>query len=281
MVQSIDPNAGKPRLPNQPPPRVHQTHKTEAIRLLLKGLTLGQRLRKNTEIEENNEAKAQARLEQALDPDAEPEAIPDNVSLITIESHERRALKVPTFLAAFSRVPKSLQCALAAEEAAEKELDRAAKRKNNGEDSAAKKRTCEIRPERPRVLGQQNDINIHELLKDTDAFCSVPLHYFTNKNLQYINEHAYELPLTKANPEKGEKSCSIINIPKLNEHLGKEDDMTFGDYTVAHPNFFRMITEIDPQGLLGIQSKFYKNHFTFFNQQIDKVEEFPAWRALK
>ncbi|KAK0467447.1 hypothetical protein IW261DRAFT_1574179 [Armillaria novae-zelandiae] len=42
-----------------------------------------------------------------------------------------------------------------------------------------------------------------------------------------------------------------------------------------------MITEIDPQGLLGTQSKFYKNHFTFFNQQIDKVEEFPAWRALE
>ncbi|KAK0467446.1 hypothetical protein IW261DRAFT_1574178 [Armillaria novae-zelandiae] len=228
MTQTND-QAGEPRPHNQPPPQVHQTHKSEVIRLLLKGLTLGQRLRKNTEIKEKNELLAQARLEQALDPDVEPEEIPDNVSLITIESHEQRALKVPTFLVTFSRVPRSLQCVLAAEEVAERELDKAAKRKNDGEESAAKKQTREVRAERPRVLGQQNDINIHELLKDTDAFCSVPLHYFTNKNLQYINEHAYELPLTKANPEKGEKARSIIDIPKLNEWLGNESDMTFGD----------------------------------------------------
>ncbi|KAK0458379.1 hypothetical protein IW261DRAFT_1352796, partial [Armillaria novae-zelandiae] len=266
---------------SQPHQRVHQTHKSKAICLLLKGLMLGQRLRKNTEIEEKNKLLAQARLEQALDPDVEPEEIPDNASLITIKSHERRALKVPTFLATFSRVPKSLRCMLAAEEVAERELDKAAKRKNNGEESAAKKQTREVRAERPRVLGQQNNINIYELLKDTDAFCSVPLHYFTNKNLQYINEHAYELPLTKANPEKGEKARSIIDIPKLNKRLGNESNMTFGDYAVAHPNFFRMITEIDPQGLLSTQSKFYKNHFTFFNQQIDKVEEFPAWHTLE
>ncbi|KAK0464037.1 hypothetical protein IW261DRAFT_1427507 [Armillaria novae-zelandiae] len=166
MAQSIDPNAGEPRLPNQLPPRVHQTHKTKVIRLLLKGLTLGQRLRKNTEIEENNEAQAQAHLEPAMDPDAKPEAILDNMSLITIKSHEWHVLKKKQLRKSWTGLPK----------------------------------------ERTMV----------------------------------------------------------------SKHLGKEDDMMFGDYAVAHPNFFRMITEIDPQGLLGIQSKFYKNHFTFFNQQIDK-----------
>ncbi|KAK0497765.1 hypothetical protein EDD18DRAFT_1381947 [Armillaria luteobubalina] len=278
MVQIDSTDAGEP---NQPPPRVHQIHKTEAIRLLLKGLTLGQRLKKNTEIEQMNEDRALARLEQAMDPDAFPDPIPDDTSLITIKSHERRALKVPSFLAAFSRVPKALHCVLAAEEVADKELDKAAKRKNDGEDPATKKRARDERVEKPRVLGQQNDIEIHQLLKDTDAFCSVPLHYFTNKNLQYINVHAYRLPVTKANPEKGEKARYIIDIPKLDEILGKEEDMTFGDYAVAHPNFFRMIVALDPAGLLGTQARFYKKHFLFFNQQIDKVEEYPAWCDLE
>ncbi|KAK0495768.1 hypothetical protein EDD18DRAFT_1075292, partial [Armillaria luteobubalina] len=282
MTQSEDSNTSALTQSTQPPPRVHQTHKSQVIQLLLKGLTLGQRLRKNTEIEEMNEAQALARLEKALDPEADPdEVIPDDTSLITIESRERRALKAPTFLASFSRVPKSLRCVLAAEEVAERELDKAAKRKIDGEDTGTKKRTRKLRAEKPRVLGQQSEIEIHQLLKDTDAFCSVPLHYFTNKNLQYINVHAYKVPVTKANPEKGEKARTIIDIPKLDDILGKEDEMTFGDYAVAHPNFYRMIIELDPQGVQGTQSRFYKNHFSFFNHQIDKVEEFEAWRALE
>ncbi|KAK0501994.1 hypothetical protein EDD18DRAFT_1426489 [Armillaria luteobubalina] len=278
MVQIDSTNAGEL---NQPPPWVHQIHKMEAIRLLLKGLTLGQRLKKNTEIEQMNEDWALAHLEQAMDPDAFPDLVPDDMSLITIKSHERRALKVLSFLAAFSRVPKALCCMLAAEEVADKELDKAAKRKNNGEDPATKKQACDERVEKPRVLGQQNDIEIHQLLKDTDAFCSVPLHYFTNKNLQYINVHAYHLPVTKVNPEKGKKACYIIDIPKLNEILGKEEDMMFGDYTVAHPKTFHLIVALDPAGLLGTQARFYKKHFLFFNQQIDKVEEYPAWCDLE
>ncbi|KAK0475939.1 hypothetical protein IW261DRAFT_1422198 [Armillaria novae-zelandiae] len=174
------------------------------------------------------------------------------MSLISIESHEQQALKRKQLRKSWTGPPKE---------------------KNNGEDSAAKKQMCKICPERPRVLEQQKNINIHKLLKDTDMFCSVLLHYFSNKNLQYINKHTYELPFTKANPERREKLCSIIDIPKLNKCLGKEDDITFGDYEVTHPNLFHMITKINPQGLLRIQSKFYKNHFTFFNQQIDKDQD--------
>ncbi|KAK0218867.1 hypothetical protein IW262DRAFT_1243500, partial [Armillaria fumosa] len=202
-------------------PQVHQIHKTDAIHLLLKGLTFGQRLKKNTEIEEMNECWAQAHLDQALDPNSFPDLLLDDASLITIKLHEWRALKVPSFLAVFSRVLKALCCALAAEEVAEKELDKAAK-KNNGDDSITKKQGHEMRAEKPRILGQQNDIEIHQLFKDTDTFCSILLHYFTNKNLQYINEHMYCLPVTKMNPEKGEKACTIIDIPKLNDILGKE-----------------------------------------------------------
>ncbi|KAK0479475.1 hypothetical protein EDD18DRAFT_1045758, partial [Armillaria luteobubalina] len=234
----------------------------------------------NTEIEELNKYRALACLEQALDPDPATDKIPDDASLITIESHKCRALKVPNFLAAFSRVPKSLCCMLAAEEVPEREQEKVAKKKSDGDDST-KKRVREVRPEKPRVLGQQNDIQIHQLLKDTDLFCSVPLHYFTNKNLQYINKHAYQLPITKANPEKGKKACSIIDIPKLNKMLGKEDDMTFGDYVVVHPNFYWIIVELDLGGLTGMQSKFYRNHFNFFNHQIDKVEEYPTWHTLE
>ncbi|KAK0482828.1 hypothetical protein EDD18DRAFT_1362473 [Armillaria luteobubalina] len=253
MVQINSTNAGEP---NQPPPWVYQIHKTEAIHLLLKGLTLGQRLKKNTEIEQMNKDWALACLEQAMDPDAFPDLILDDASLITIKSHECRALKVPSFLAAFSRVLKALHCTLAAEEVADKELDKAVKRKNDSKDPTTKKQACNKRVEKPRVLEQQNDIEIHQLLKDIDTFCSVPLHYFTNKNLQYINVHAYCLPVTKANPEKGEKACYIIDILKLDEILGKEEDMTFSDYAVTHPNFFCMIITLDPAGLLGMQARF-------------------------
>ena len=47
-------------------------------------------------------------------------------------------------------------------------------------------------------------------------FCSVLLNYFINKNLQYINVHAYKVSVMKANPKKGTKARTIINIPKLN-----------------------------------------------------------------
>ncbi len=104
----------------------------------------------------------------------------------------------------------------------------------------AKRRCRDTADEKPRIIGSQTQIAFHQILYDTDDFVSIPLPFFTNKDLRYLMDHASTLATMKANPNPGEsKGTWILDIPGLSVMFGEELSISYSEYSEAAPNCFR------------------------------------------
>ncbi|PBK98809.1 hypothetical protein ARMGADRAFT_1026701 [Armillaria gallica] len=171
--------------------------------LLIQHLSLDTWLSLNVDIEKQNEACQLKAYNHVADPANFPDVASDIASIINIKSLERDSLRVPSFLALFSEVPKFIMAWLAGEEQREKE--------NRKRDDVS--------------LGRE---------------ANIPLPFFTNKNLCYIMDHASTLPTMKANLKPGEtKGAWILDILKLSAMFSEELSILYSEYSEAVPNCFR------------------------------------------
>ncbi|KAF8887982.1 hypothetical protein CPB84DRAFT_1661197, partial [Gymnopilus junonius] len=77
--------------------RVPKTHTTPTLIALLKSLPLPAILKKNKQIEAENEARSLKTLNHELDPTTYPDSGSENASLITIDPKDMARLKITSF----------------------------------------------------------------------------------------------------------------------------------------------------------------------------------------
>ncbi|KAK0464761.1 uncharacterized protein EV420DRAFT_1263613, partial [Desarmillaria tabescens] len=133
---------------------------------------------------------------------------------------------------------------------------------------------------KPRMLGTQQEVSFHQILYDTDdAHIHIPLPFFTNKSLQYINVNAALLPVQKANLLDCEKKgFNILKIEELMPILGAELSIDYGLHAKAMANLYHFQKSHNPLGLKGNHAIWYESHILFFDCQQDKIE---YWDYLK
>ncbi len=61
----------------------------------------------------------------------------------------------------------------------------------------------------------------------------------------------------------------------------KEADMTYGQWHEAADNCYHFNAGRDKVGENGPYARWWEQHFSFFDVQIDKIEQYPAWQSLE
>jgi len=268
--------------PVPPAARARRTHISDAIIKALKELPLSLKLERNKQIEVENLARSRQTLEFMYDPAAHPQAGSEQASMITIDSADRKLLKIPSVISSMSTVmPNFILEWLGLEDAREKsekrKHDESLKDPSNVEEDCIAKRRCMF----GASLVESNALeptwfDFPQIMFDTERFCSIPLPFFTHQNLRYITDNTALLPTRKANPLPGEsKGCYIIDVEKLSLTLGAELSLDYGHFTQAAAQMFNFQTlrAGDSQWV-----SWWHDHFRFFDNQPDSAESYEAWK---
>ncbi|PBK79668.1 hypothetical protein ARMGADRAFT_950564 [Armillaria gallica] len=229
------------------PPRKPCTHISDTINRALRKLSLAAKLERNCKIEAENLSREAKTIKHLDDPAQNPDPGSEMASLISLDNNDIQALRTPTFTSNFPNIPMAIQKTIAQLEAKEKDM-------------ASKKR-------------------------DADDTLLILLPFFLNVNLQWFIDKRATLPTTKTNPQVGEsKGSFIIDVEKAWSFLlcsTKEADMTYGQWHEAADNCYRFNAGHDKVGENGPYAKWWEQHFGFFDAQIDKIEQYPAWQSLE
>jgi hypothetical protein len=87
------------------------------------------------------------------------------------------------------------------------------------------------------------------------------------------------MPTRKVNPRSGEsKGITVLDIEKLQVRFGEELLLNFGQYTQASINYYRFQCARDVNGKGGTWSECWRNHFRFFENQVDAEQFYQGWR---
>lgn len=89
-------------------------------------------------------------------------------------------------------------------------------------------------------MGTQQQMLFNQLLYDTDDVCiHIPLLFFMNKSLCYINIHASLLPVQKTNTVNSEKkSVNVLRIEDLTPILGEELSIDYSLHSKVTGNLY-------------------------------------------
>jgi hypothetical protein len=216
------------------------------------------------------------------DPANHPQAGSEQASIVTIDSADKKLLRIPSVMASLSNImPNFILEWLGLEDA----RDRSEKRKhdesrkdpqNLEEDRIAKRRCMFGASLVDSNALEPTQFDFPQIMFDTERYCAIPLPFFTHQNLRYITDNTALLPTRKANPLPGEsKGCYILDVEKLSTTLGAELSLDYGHFTQAASQLFNF------QSLRAADSlwvSWWHDHFRFFDNQPDSAESYEAWK---
>jgi hypothetical protein len=170
---------------------IRKTHLNESFLSLFKAMSLPLKLRKNKEIETDNEKRMQKTLDNARDPTLYPDSGSEAASFVTIDSTEMSLLATPDFHDVVQKeAPFFIIRKLAELKGFEKE-----KRKRDAEGTetsdADETRDSKRHTMSGAVLVSRNaelpiEINFPDIMFDTEELVAIPLPFFTHRSLQHI-----------------------------------------------------------------------------------------------
>ncbi|KAJ3497788.1 hypothetical protein NLJ89_g10302 [Agrocybe chaxingu] len=223
---------------------------TDKIIDFLKKLSLHNKLKKNKDIEAQNEARDLKTLEHLQDPVAHPDAGSETASLITIDSEDIEKLRLPSFRDQFRDVmPERTANDLAILELADK-VKRKREESEGGKES--KRRCVDGSIIKPRSVDQPAPIIFIDMLFVSAKKVSIPLLWFTNKSLRWLKDNEALLTTTKATPDADTNTTyRILEVSKITPLLGDESKMTLSQWSEAADNMYRFQSERDKKGHEG------------------------------
>ena len=281
VVQAIPPN--------------RKTHINDAFSRLLKSLPLLARLRKNREIESDNDKRIKKTLDNALDPVAFPDTGSEAASFITVDSTEISLLATPNFTDVVQKeAPFYILQKLSALRISDRD-----KRKRDAENIDAtdadeardlKRRTMSGAVLVSRCADHPIETNFPEIMFTTEDKVAFPLSFFTHQSLQYILDYTALLPTRKIHGGDA-KSCTIIDVDKLAQTLGGELSLNYGQFMEAAYQMLHFQALRDKDALctndLNIPrvalswTDTWRKHFAFFENQPDAERYYDDWKHME
>ena len=261
-----------------PQPRMHRTHISDAVVAMLRSLPLPDKLKKNKEIEEKNQARRLLSINHALDPVAFPLAGSEAASMISLDSIDREELSKPHV---FDRLKSFLTHNFFSE------FSDIISKKRAGDslllDGKRLKISCGERQAPNRSFGVPTKIDFQQLsiLEITDSHTPLPLHFFTNKNLRYLTSNLSTIPRMKVfSVDETAKAPRILDVQKLCtlEFFGNELSISCAEWTEASENYLIFQAERDSEGPDGNFTVWLTEHLSFFRNIEDRIEYFRAWQ---
>ncbi|KAF5335577.1 hypothetical protein D9758_017966 [Tetrapyrgos nigripes] len=136
--------------------------------------------------------------------------------------------------------------------------------------------------------GQTATITFPSLLKITANHFTIPLPFFTTKNLTTLTEMGSGLPMKQwRNPTSGAKEI-VVDLDALAKtlKLAPADDPTEGlqhhEAVQALDNFYNFNVQRDPHGVEGLlYSDFWQKHCNFFISQPDSYDNYKHWKPVE
>ncbi|KAJ4000260.1 hypothetical protein F5050DRAFT_1841099 [Lentinula boryana] len=280
------------------PDRVRRTHANPEITAMFKRLPVLSRLQRNKEILDSN---AQRRLHHIRDPTA---PISDVESIISIETSELNIIRSDSITfdlyKPFMDPLTITELKRKNEEDWKKECEdrhRAAGGPNQDDNGNPAIPTTT----HPQALTLKPDITlIHQdptqpaplffppvlkLMAKHTKF--IPLNFFTDKNLSFINAQINEIKHHKITHEIDKPH--ILLLPDITSRIESsplagpisESSMSYVNWLNASDNFIEFEASRFDRGHESTRVKFLSQHFTFFSQQIDVEELFLFWRPME
>ena len=103
-----------------------------------------------------------------------------------------------------------------------------------------------------------------------------------NKSLHYLNVNTALLSTVKCNPLTEEtKGTLILNIEKLYTIFGQELSLDISQWSKVAENMYNFQEAHVKQGSLDDHAQWFAQHFGFFMNQHNKVENYEAWKSLE
>ncbi|KAJ3779709.1 hypothetical protein GGU11DRAFT_827421 [Lentinula aff. detonsa] len=280
------------------PDRVRRTHANPETVAILKKLPVLSRLQRNKEILDSN---AQKHLHHIRDPAA---SISDIESIISIETSELDNIRSDSIT--FDLYKPFMDPSTITE-----------LKRRNDEDW---KKECEDRRRvidvanqdgngnpalhsttRSTALTLEPDITLirHDPTQPTPLFFPsvlkltakhtkfIPLNFFTDKNLSFINAQINEIKRHKVTHEVDKPH--ILLIPDITSKIQasplagpqSESSMSYVNWLNASDNFVEFEASRFDRGHESSRVKFLSQHFAFFSQQDDAEELFLFWRPIE
>ncbi|KAJ3747999.1 hypothetical protein DFH05DRAFT_1555828 [Lentinula detonsa] len=277
------------------PDRVRRTHANPEIIATLKRLSVLSRLQRNKEILDSN---AQRRLHHIRDPTAQ---ISDVESIISIETSELDIIRSDSITfdlyKPFMDPLTIAELKRRNEEDWKKECeDRRRVSGESNQDNNGNPTVSTIT--RPQTFTLEPDITLIRqdptqpaplffptVLKLTAKYTKfIPLNFFTDKNLSFINTQINDIKIT----HEVDKPY-ILLIPDITSRIqasalagpASESSMSYVKWLNASDNFIEFEASRFDRGHESSRVKFLSQHFTFFSQQNDAEELFQFWRPTE
>ncbi|KAJ3780485.1 hypothetical protein GGU11DRAFT_880740 [Lentinula aff. detonsa] len=277
------------------PDRVRRTHANPEIIATLKRLPVLSRLQRNKEILDSN---AQRRLHHIRDPTAQ---ISDVESIISIETSELDIIRSDSITfdlyKPFMDPLTIAELKRRNEEDWKKECeDRRRVSGESNQDNNGNPTVSTIT--RPQTFTLEPDITLIRqdptqpaplffptVLKLTAKHTKfIPLNFFTDKNLSFINTQINDIKIT----HEVDKPY-ILLIPDITSRIqasalagpASESSMSYVKWLNASDNFIEFEASRFDRGHESSRVKFLSQHFTFFSQQNDAEELFQFWRPTE
>ena len=275
MVQDAPQQPG----PQAPQPYAHRTHISDAVIAMLRSLPLPDKLKKNKEIEEKNQACRLLSINHALDPVAFPLDGSEATSMISLNSIDREELSKPHI---FNRLKSFLTHNFFSE------FSDIISKKQAGDslltDGKHLKISCGERQAPSRSFGVPIKIDFQQLLilEIMDSHTLLPLHFFTNKNLHYLTSNLSTIPHMKVfSVDELAKAPCILDVQKLcnPEFFGNKLSISCAEWTEASENYLIFQAECDLEGPDGNFTVWLTEHLSFFRNIEDRIEYFCAWQS--
>ncbi|RXW16280.1 hypothetical protein EST38_g9577 [Candolleomyces aberdarensis] len=127
-----------------------------------------------------------------------------------------------------------------------------------------------------------NQTNFPNIVVGTEEHVRIPLAWFTNDNLAFINRNISSFPTQKTSGINDEKPIPILNMHAVANNqvftcLHRELPDNFAEWLEATNNMINFQALRDIKGSSANQM-WFTQHFTFFMNQVDKVRLYDAWK---
>ncbi|KAJ3785358.1 hypothetical protein GGU10DRAFT_387504 [Lentinula aff. detonsa] len=116
---------------------------------------------------------------------------------------------------------------------------------------------------------------------------NIPLAFFTNKNIDFLNNNSISFHRTKISHIEGKPQildlADVTKKMKDSRDAGpvRELDLEHFEWIEATENFYAYQVSLYAEGADAHEPIFYRKHFGFFENQVDSVKLYDLWKDIE
>ncbi|KAF5381168.1 hypothetical protein D9757_009423 [Collybiopsis confluens] len=276
--------------------RPRRTHNPDAVIPFLKRLSVEEKCERNRKIEQDNRRRLNEMIEHQSG--SRPNPPSPSASFISLSEPELTQLARDKTL--FERVKSNLAAeslAYIQRKVEELKLVVLGKRSRGSlpdeldgmldpEKAEAVAKLARLLPrfeEVPYNPGKARKATIPRALYDAGKHVNLPIGFFTDKNLFYIETHLHSLPTTKHRAATSSATDYILDIKAVSKLLGidesaRNENLTYQEFREVADNNYEFESTRDEDGVNGSRAHFTSNHFSFFLNHPESHDMYDWWK---